>query len=164
MRSAANALAFIALGANIDDPVGRVFEAMRLLDAAPFGRLVARSSLYRTAPVGVLDQPDFINAVVSLQTTLAPLALIEGLLGLEEKLGRVRAQRNGPRRIDLDLLAYDARRIDIPRLQLPHPRATGRAFVMVPWAEIAPGFEIEGSTVSDIAARMPRHDIARIDA
>ncbi len=158
------ALACVALGANIDAPVERVREAMRLLDGTPFGRIVARSSLYRTAPVGKLDQPDFINAVAILQTPLAPFALMQALLDLEARLGRVRAERNGPRRIDLDLITYDARLIDTPELQLPHPRALERAFVMVPWAEVAPEAEIRGQRVADVAARLSCHDIARIEA
>lgn len=162
--SAPNALACVALGANIDAPIERVREAMRRLDAAPFGRVSARSSLYRSAPVGRLDQPDFVNAVVLLLTPLSPLGLMQALLALEADLGRVRAERNGPRRIDLDLIAYDARRIDTPELQLPHPRAAGRAFVMLPWADIAPDAEIDGERVADRAARLPCHDIARIEA
>ena len=158
------ALACVALGANIDSPVERVCEAMRWLDAMPFGRIVARSSLYRTLPVGKLDQPDFINAVVTLQTPLTPLALMRALLDLEARLGRVRAERNGPRRIDLDLITYDARLVDTPELQLPHPRALERAFVMVPWAEVAPDAVVGGQRVADLAARLPCHDIARIEA
>ena len=164
MSDASSALAYVALGANIDAPDARVSEAMQRLDAAPFGRVMARSSLYRTAPVGKLDQPDFVNAMVALQTPLAPHDLIRALLGLEAQLGRVRGERNGPRRIDLDLIAYDARRIDLPDLQLPHPRAVERAFVMVPWAEIAPDAVIGGARVADLAARLPCHDIARIEA
>ena len=162
--SAPNARACVALGANIDGPVERVREAMQRLDAAPFGRVTARSSLYRTAPVGLLDQPDFVNAVVLLLTPLSPRDLMQALLALEADLGRVRAGRNGPRRIDLDLIAYDVRRIDTPELQLPHPRAAGRAFVMVPWAEIAPDVDLDGERVAERAARLPRHDIARIEA
>jgi len=89
---------------------------------------------------------------------------LQALLDLEARLGRVRAERNGPRRIDLDLIAYDARRIDTPELQLPHPRALERAFVMVPWAEVAPEAEIRGQRVADVAARLSCHDIARIEA
>lgn len=158
------AQATIALGANIGAPHERVRDAMQRLDVAPFGHVVARSSLYRTVPVGMRDQPDFVNAVVVLRTTMAPLALMQALLDLEARLGRVRAERNGPRCIDLDLIAYDARQIATPELQLPHPRAIERAFVMVPWAEIAPDAELLGLRVVDVAARLPRHGIARIEA
>lgn len=164
MSTTATALAYVALGANLDAPDVRVREAIAWLDAPPFGHVVMRSSLYRTAPVGKLDQPDFINAVVALQTPLAPRDLMRALLELEARLGRVRAERNGPRRIDLDLIAYEQRRIDTPELQLPHPRALERAFVMVPWAEIAPDARVAGQRVADVAARMPCHDIARIEA
>ena len=157
MSSATDACAFIALGANLDAPVPRVREAMARLDAMPFGRILARSSLYRTAPVGQRDQPDFINAVVALQTSLAPLVLMRALLDLETSLGRVRAERNGPRRIDLDLLlAYSQ--------GIVSSRAIERAFVMVPWAEIAPDVRIGGSTVREVAFTLPRQDIARIEA
>lgn len=158
------ALAYVALGANIDAPIERVRDAMHRLDGLPFGHVVARSSLYRTAPVGKIEQPDFINAVLALQTALAPQDLMRALLDLEAMLGRVRGERNGPRRIDLDLIAYDARHIDTPGLQLPHPRAVDRAFVMVPWAEIAPEASIDGRRVAEVAARLPCHDIARIEA
>lgn len=164
MNAAATALVYVALGANIDAPIERVREAMRCLGAAPFGHVVARSSLYRTAPVGKLDQPDFINAVVALQTALAPRDLMQALLDLEARLGRVRGERNGPRRIDLDLIAYDRRRIDTPGLQVPHPRAVERAFVLVPWAEIAPDDLVDGERVAELAARLSCHDIARIEA
>lgn len=164
MNAAATALAYVALGANIDAPIERVREAMHRLDAATFGQVVARSSLYRTAPVGKLDQPDFINAVVALETALAPQDLMRALLDLEAMLGRVRAERNGPRCIDLDLIDHGQRRIETLQLQLPHPRAIERAFVMVPWAEIAPDAHIDGRRVAEIAGQLPCHDIARIEA
>lgn len=163
MTSAA-ATAYVALGANIDDPITRVEEAIGLLDAEPFGRIVARSSLYRSAPIGLLDQPDFINAVLALQTTLAPLDLLRELLGLEHRLGRVRSLRNGPRRIDLDLIEFAGRRLHLPSLQLPHPRARERAFVLLPLAEIAPDLELGGESVVRLAERVSRQCIARIEA
>ncbi|MBK7044433.1 MAG: 2-amino-4-hydroxy-6-hydroxymethyldihydropteridine diphosphokinase [Rhodanobacteraceae bacterium] len=164
MNGTLHACAFVALGSNLDAPLERVCEAMALIDTAAFGRIIARSSCYRTAPVGQLDQPDFINAVIALQTSLAPVLLMRALLDLESRLGRVRAERNGPRRIDLDLIAYEQRCIDTPELQLPHPRAIDRAFVMLPWAEIAPDTRIAGVTVREIALALPCQRIARIEA
>lgn len=165
MNAAEEGVAFIALGANIDQPDARVREALVHLHGAPFGQVVAASSLYRTAPVGMLDQPDFINAVAALRTSLAPFVLMQALLALEARLGRVRGERNGPRRIDLDLLAFDARRISLPELQLPHPRAAGRAFVLLPWREIAAEFVVAGlGSVAELADRLPPAEIHRLEA
>lgn len=157
--------AFVALGANIDAPEARVLECMGLLDAAPFGRVVARSSLYRSAPVGKLDQPDFVNAVVALETSLAPIELMRALLALEERLGRVRAERNGPRRIDLDLIAIGMRTMALPELILPHPRAAERDFVLQPLHEIAPDLVLpDRGAVAELLALLPRSEIKRITA
>lgn len=157
--------AFVALGANIDGPEARVRECMDLLDAPLFGRVVARSSLYRSAPVGRLDQPDFVNAVVALDTPLAPLALMQALLRLEATLGRVRDVRNGPRRIDLDLIVYGMRVMALPALVLPHPRAAERAFVLLPLHEIAADLVLPGhGAVAQLLALLPRSDIHRIAA
>ena len=161
----ATARVFVALGSNLDDPMQRIREAMLALDAPPFGRCVARSSFYLSAPVGFLDQPDFVNAVVELCSPLAPLALIDALLALEQRLGRTRGARNAPRRIDLDLLACDARRLHTPELTLPHPRAAERAFVLLPWQEIAPEFELPGlGRIADLARALPASAIRRMDA
>jgi len=157
--------AFIALGANLDDPAARLREAMSRLDDQAFGCVVACSSLYRSAPVGRLDQPEFVNAAVELRTGLCPLELMRRLLQLEAAMGRARGERNGPRRIDLDLVAFDARVLAIPELQLPHPRALERAFVMLPWSDIAPDFRPFGGTeVRVLASRLLPADIHRLDA
>ncbi|MBK6727854.1 MAG: 2-amino-4-hydroxy-6-hydroxymethyldihydropteridine diphosphokinase [Xanthomonadales bacterium] len=159
------ARAFVALGANLDDPAARLREAMARLDEGPLGRVVAQSSLYRSAPVGRLDQPHFVNALVELRTALCPLALMRSLLQLEVLLGRVRGERNGPRRIDLDLVAFDARVLATPELQLPHPRALERAFVMLPWSDIAPDFRpFGGDEVRVLASRLLPADIHRLHA
>lgn len=161
----AGARAFIALGANLDDPAARLREALSRLDDSACGRIVACSSLYRSAPVGMLDQPDFVNAVVELRTGLCPLQLMRGLLRLEAAMGRIRGERNGPRVIDLDLVAFDARVLATPELQLPHPRALERAFVMLPWSEIAPDFRpFGGEAVRVLASRLLPADIHRLDA
>jgi 2-amino-4-hydroxy-6-hydroxymethyldihydropteridine diphosphokinase len=96
------------------------------------------SSLYRTAPVGYLDQPDFVNAVAEIETHLDPAALLDQLLLIEGRFGRERSTRNAPRTLDLDLLLHGNRSVTSPRLTLPHPRMAERAFVLVPLAEIAP--------------------------
>jgi len=136
--------AYVALGANLGDPASTIRAAFGALANLPASRIVHTSSLYRTAPVGITAQPDFINAVVALATTLAPESLLDELLALEERFGRQRAEKNGPRTLDLDLLLYDDQFIDLPRLTLPHPRLHLRAFVLYPLAEIAPALVIPG--------------------
>lgn len=145
--------AYIALGANIGDPVATVRAAVDALAGLPGLRLLQASSLYRTAPVGLQDQPDFINAVARTETDLAPHALLDALLSLEARFGRIRQERNGPRSLDLDLLLYDGLALDTPSLTLPHPRLHLRAFVLVPLAEIAPDLAIPGR--GTVAAWLP---------
>lgn len=136
--------AFIALGSNLDDPEGKVQQGIAALAELPQTRLLAASSLYRSAPVGHADQPDFINAVAHLATALAPQDLLAALLAIEHDFGRERAFRNAPRTLDLDLLLYDAQCIDEPGLAVPHPRMHQRAFVLAPLLEIAPACIIPG--------------------
>lgn len=145
--------AYVALGANLDDPATTVRAAFAALANLPDSRIVRCSSLYRTAPVGIADQPEFINAVAELETSLAPEALLDALLEIEQRFGRIRAERNGPRTLDLDLLLYDDQCVDLPRLTLPHPRLHLRAFVLQPLAEIAPDLEIPGR--GTVAAWLP---------
>ena len=104
------------------------------------------SARYETAPVGVTDQPDFLNAVAQIETALPATDLLDALLNIENKLGRVRTLRWGPRVIDLDLLLYGDAQIALPNLTVPHPRLRERAFVLVPLAEIAPGLVLPGDT------------------
>jgi len=137
-------LAYVALGANLGDPASTVRAAFGALANLPESRIVRCSSLYRTAPVGMIAQPDFINAVLALETTLAPEALLDELFEVETRFGRQRAEKDGPRTLDLDLLLYDNQFIDLPRLKLPHPRLHLRAFVLQPLAEIASNLEIPG--------------------
>lgn len=137
-------LAYIALGANLGDPAATVNAAFAALDQLPESRLLAKSALYRTAPVGIADQPEFVNAAALIDTTLAPEALLDALLGIEQTFGRIRAERNGPRTLDLDLLLYDELTLATPRLTLPHPRLHLRAFVLQPLADLAPDLAIPG--------------------
>lgn len=137
-------LAYVALGANLGDPASTVKAAFGALANLPESRIVRCSSLYRTAPVGMIAQPDFINAVLALETTLAPEALLDELFEVETRFGRQRAEKDGPRTLDLDLLLYGKQFVDLPRLKLPHPRLHLRAFVLQPLAEIAPDLEIPG--------------------
>lgn len=131
--------AYVALGANLGEPVRAVRQALQGLAALPGTRLVRASSLYRTAPVDS-SGPDYINAAAQLHTTLAAPELLDALQALERAAGRERPYLNAPRTLDLDLLLYgEGARIDSPRLQVPHPRMAERAFALVPLAEIAPG-------------------------
>ena len=145
--------AYIALGANLGDAAATLREALAHVAALPDTRLVASSAFYRTAPVGLLDQPEFINAAARLETCLAPETLLEHLFAIENEFGRVRLATNGPRTLDLDLLQYDALVLDTPRLTLPHPRMHLRAFVLQPLADIAPDLLIPGR--GSLAAWLP---------
>lgn len=157
--------AFVALGSNLAEPERQVTRALERLARLPKSRLVARSSLYRTAPVGYLDQPDFINAVALLETGLAPMALMQALLDLEREFGRQRQFRNAPRILDLDLLLYDELSHHEPGLTLPHPRMHERAFVLAPLMEIAPECVIPGrGRVRDCFQRCLDQGVTRIAA
>lgn len=147
------AVAYVALGSNLDDPRGQVERAIAALDALPGTRVLAHSRLYHTPPWGIVDQPAFVNAAARLQTTLPPRALLDALLGIERRAGRVRAVRNGPRVLDLDLLLYGDVVLDAPDLVLPHPRMHERAFVLLPLAEFAPDLDVPGrGRVSELLA------------
>ncbi|MGE5470623.1 MAG: 2-amino-4-hydroxy-6-hydroxymethyldihydropteridine diphosphokinase [Bacteroidota bacterium] len=146
-------LAYVALGANLGDAASTVRAAFGALANLPQSRISRTSALYRTAPVGFAEQPDFINAVARLETELAPEALLDELLALETRFGRLRAEKNGPRTLDLDLLLYNDQHLDLPRLTLPHPRLHLRAFVLCPLAELAPALLIPGR--GSIAAWLP---------
>ena len=136
--------AYIGLGANLNDPAAQIEHAFDELARIADTRLIGRSSLYASAPVGYVDQPDFINAVAQLETALAPRALLAALLEIEQRHGRERGFRNAPRTLDLDLLLYGAAHFHEDHLSLPHPRLTERAFVLLPLTEIAPDLVVPG--------------------
>lgn len=156
--------AFVALGGNLDDPASLIRTVFSELDQLPGCRLLRTSSLYRTAPVGYDFQPDFINAVVLLETTCSPRALLMELLAMETRHGRVRSIRNGPRTLDLDILLYDNLILDDANLTLPHPRMHMRPFVLVPLLEIAPDcvIPLRGPAVSMLTALADQDDIWRV--
>lgn len=137
-------IAFIGLGSNLSDPSNQVLHALQALDSLPQTRVLARSSLYRSAPIGYVHQPDFINAVAQLETTLSPRALLDTLLALENECGRTREFPNAPRIIDLDVLLYDDLQHHEHGLTIPHPQMHKRAFVLYPLLEIAPDCVIPG--------------------
>jgi len=161
-----SAIAYVALGANLGDPLSTLRGAIEALNAMPQAQLLASSSLYRTAPVGLKHQPDFINAVVKLATALPPTALLDRLFALEARFGRVRSIRNAPRTLDLDLLLYDDLMLvhpGPPQLVLPHPRMTERAFVLAPLAEIAPDIVIPGApSLRELLPRVADQRIERL--
>ena len=134
--------AAIALGSNIEDPEGQVRRAFDEIAALPGTRVLARSRLHRTRPVGYADQPDFVNAMALVDTSLEPRALLAALLAIEQRHGRVRTIANGPRTLDLDIIVYGNRVIDEPGLKVPHPRAKDRPFVMEPLKEVWPDLVI----------------------
>jgi 2-amino-4-hydroxy-6-hydroxymethyldihydropteridine diphosphokinase len=133
----ASVTAYLALGANLGDPVAAVLRAMDDIAAIKGVSVLKRSSLYRTAPVAA-SGPDYVNAVVEIQTILSAPELLLALQQIEQLAGRVRTSRNAPRTLDLDLLIYGDASIDSQALVVPHPRLQQRAFVLVPLAEIAP--------------------------
>ncbi|WP_341929740.1 2-amino-4-hydroxy-6-hydroxymethyldihydropteridine diphosphokinase [Methyloversatilis discipulorum] len=137
-------IAHIGLGANLADPEKQVRAALDELAAAPGIVLERKSSLYRTAPIGYDNQPDFINAVARVRTTLEPQALLDALLEIERTHGRVREFLNAPRTLDLDVLLYEDRVINTDTLNVPHPRAHLRAFVLLPLLEVSPDVIIPG--------------------
>jgi len=130
--------AAIALGSNIENPEAQVTRAFDEISALPQTRLIRRSRLHRTKPVGYADQPDFVNAMALVETALEPRALLDALLAIEQKHGRKRTIPNGPRTLDLDIIVYGQRVIDEPGLKVPHPRAKEREFVMAPLKEVWP--------------------------
>ena len=134
----------VALGSNLEDPRAQVERAFDELAALPRTSLLARSRLFTTAPVGYVDQPDFVNACALLETELAPRALLDALLAIERRHGRVRDIPNGPRTLDLDIVLYGDLVVDEPGLAIPHPRAHERAFVLAPLVDAWPEAVIPG--------------------
>jgi 2-amino-4-hydroxy-6-hydroxymethyldihydropteridine diphosphokinase len=134
--------AYVAIGSNLDSPRERVLEAIERMSTLSATRMVLRSHLYLTDPMGPQDQPNYVNAAVGLLTQLAPRDLLNGLLGIERDMGRDRQQRWGPRVIDLDLLWMVDSAVDEPGLTVPHPGVSIRNFVLYPLADIAPTIKI----------------------
>lgn len=155
--------AFVALGSNLGNPEEQVKAGLRELAALPETRLTGASSLYRSAPVGYRDQPDFVNAVARIETTLRPRALLDHLLAIERRHGRVRDFPNAPRTLDLDIVSYGDLAVHEPGLTIPHPRMRERAFVVVPLAEIAPEAVVPGlGSVKEILRKVDAAGLVKL--
>jgi 2-amino-4-hydroxy-6-hydroxymethyldihydropteridine diphosphokinase len=147
----------VGVGSNLGDREFLIRKAVQAMRDLPRTLVVRVSSLYDTDPVGEVEQPPFLNAVVWLETTLEPRELLWQLLLIEKRMGRVRSQRWGPRPIDLDLLFYDDRLIDEPDLTVPHPEAHRRGFVLLPLLELDPEFvhPSTGESIKKLIKRLP---------
>jgi 2-amino-4-hydroxy-6-hydroxymethyldihydropteridine diphosphokinase len=140
--------AWVSIGSNMGDRLEYVKRALELMAALPNTRVESVSSVYETVPVGAAGQPRFLNAVAELSTDMEPVELMRGLLAIESDCGRVRTGVWGPRTLDLDLIIYDDVEMESRELRLPHPRARGRAFVLVPLAELSPDLSFPGEKES----------------
>jgi len=145
----------IALGSNLGDSLATLESALDILDRLDNVAVTARSSWYRTAPVGPA-QPDYLNGCALLEVGLKPHDLLHTLLAIENQFGRIRQQRWGPRTLDLDLILFENIILDTPNLKIPHPRMRERAFVLVPLSEIAPHWvdPVSGKTIPELAAKV----------
>ena len=157
---------YIGLGSNLADPQRQLHGALQALAELPHSRLAAVSSLYASDPLGPADQPRYVNAVAALDTLLAPLQLLDALQHIELAQGRERkAERWGPRTLDLDILLFGDRLIDDPRLQVPHYHLQARAFVLYPLAEIAPAqLQLaDGRRLTELLAACPFSGLERLE-
>lgn len=155
--------AYVGLGSNLQGPARQIENTFELLDAIPDTRLVLRSSLYRSAPYGGIEQPDFVNGVAALLTQLSAMELLLELQGIESRRGRERGVRWGPRVLDLDLLVYSNQKIDEPSLFVPHPGIPERNFVLLPLLEIAPELNVPGlGRIAGIDINLSEPSISRI--
>jgi 2-amino-4-hydroxy-6-hydroxymethyldihydropteridine diphosphokinase len=157
--------AYVGIGSNLDQPEHQVRRALAALPQLPQTRLILQSSLYGSKPLGPATQPDFVNAVAAVLTQLEAGAFFGALRALEAALGREPPRvRWGPRRIDLDLLLFDAERLDSAELTLPHPGIVQRNFVLYPLLEVAPELKVPGrGRVAELAARVESAGIWRLD-
>lgn len=156
---------YIGLGSNLDAPIEQVRAGMTALRELPESHVLKCSSLYRTAPIGVTEQPDFINAVCAIDTALTPHALMRRLLAIEHAHGRRRpARAGGARTLDLDILLYEDMELQSPEVTLPHPRLHERAFVLHPLCEIAPTLQVPGhGPIAELLTRCGAQRVARLN-
>lgn len=153
----------IGLGGNLGDPAASMREALGIIGAHDACEVIQISSFWRTPPWGKTDQPDFINACAEVETSLGPREFLALCLETERRLKRVRTERWGPRSIDVDILFFGERTIQVEGLTVPHPRIAERAFVLVPLSEIAAGKTFEGETIRERAAEIDRTGLMRVE-
>lgn len=152
--------AFIALGTNIEPREQFLREALKALSDLEHVHITKKSSVYETAPVGYLNQNDFLNMVIAISTELSAEALLQACQHIEHKLGRERTIKNGPRTIDVDILLYNQMTLQTEHLTVPHPRMHERAFVLIPLYEIAPKLIIPNQAdVKSLIGKLPKKDI-----
>lgn len=157
-------LVYIGLGSNLENPLQQIKTAINDLQSLAGVTIISVSSLYQSPPMGPADQPDYINAVLSLETSLSPHQLLDTLQSVEQLHGRERKRHWGERTLDLDILLYGEQRIDDERLKIPHPGMHERAFVLFPLAEIAPEIEIPGlGPLQQILPSCPQGDLQQVD-
>jgi 2-amino-4-hydroxy-6-hydroxymethyldihydropteridine diphosphokinase len=161
----ARARAVLSAGANLGDRLGTLQGCVQAIARFPDTDVLAISPVYETAPVGGPAQPDYLNAVLIIQTGLPPRDLLEAVHRIEADFGRVRAERFGPRTLDVDIIDYAGQVSGDPVLTLPHPRAHERAFVLAPWHEIDPGAELPGrGAVAELLAGLDRNGVRQVPA
>jgi 2-amino-4-hydroxy-6-hydroxymethyldihydropteridine diphosphokinase len=155
---------YIGLGSNLAEPQAQLRDAFEALAQLPDSQLAATSALYASDPLGPPDQPRYVNAVAALDTALTPLQLLDALQAIEQRQGRQRkAERWGPRTLDLDILLFGERLIDEPRLVVPHYHLHARAFVLYPLAELAPDLQLpDGRTLPMLLAACPFAGLERL--
>jgi 2-amino-4-hydroxy-6-hydroxymethyldihydropteridine diphosphokinase len=149
--------AVLSVGANLGDRLGTLQGCVQAISRLPDTDVLAVSPVYETAPVGGPPQPDYLNAVLLIRTGLAPRDLLTAIGGIEARFGRVRAERFGPRTLDVDIISYAGQVSDDPELTLPHPRAHERMFVLLPWSDLEPTAELPGhGPIAALAAGLDR--------
>lgn len=155
---------YVGMGSNLAEPLRQLQSAIEAMRAIPATRVEAVSPFYISDPLGPADQPRYVNAVAALDTELAPLALLDALQAIELEQGRVRKdERWGPRTLDLDILLFGERRLDEPRLTVPHYHMHARAFVLYPLADLAPQLRLpDGRSLSELLAVCPFQGLERL--
>lgn len=154
---------YIGLGSNLQDPAAQLRSALEQMKAIPDTTLLNCSDLYCSAPIGPGEQPDYVNAVASLDTDLAPEDLLDALQAIENRHGRERTLRWGARTLDLDILLFGTRQLDTARLQVPHPRMAERNFVLEPLAQLAPDLTMpDGTPLQKLLAQCPPNRLHRL--
>ena len=159
------ARAVLSVGANLGDRLGTLQGCVQAIAGLPDTDVLAISPVYETIPVGGPPQPDYLNAVLLIQTGLPPRDLLDAIGGIEARFGRVRAERFGPRTLDIDIVSYAGQVSDDPELTLPHPRAHQRAFVLAPWHDIDPGARLPGhGPVDQLLAGLDQAGVRKVPA